>query len=302
MKRHAAAVLFGLSVATTLIATDYRVMGVIQVKFLYHHGKDPSNEFLPGKTSLGIDGDIAKGFGYRLLISLGKDFKYSAFDIYGRYRFRYGEIRFGQFKPPFSMERLISFPKRDFIDNAIITGIVPARDMGVGFFGNFTFAELNLALINGEGLNAVEINSMKDIILRIVSKYKFLRIGGAIYYGKSGPTDSIKPKNRYNLQAEIKTPKICVRGELLLTQDDNTHGMGYYLQAGMRFGQFEPVVRYEFYDPGTGIQSDVKLRTAIGMNYYLKGYKLRLQVNYVIDRTRANENSHTIKGLFQLMW
>ena len=166
-------------------ASPPKIFGVLQTKYSYFFTQTPSNEFTLGKTAFGFDGDVWRSFGYRVLLSLGKDFKYSAFDVYGRFRVKSIEIRVGQFKPPFSMERLISFPMRDFVDNAVATGVVPARDMGIGFFGNFDHFEANLAIINGEGPNSIENNSFKDVILRFVPKYKFLRFGGALYYGNA---------------------------------------------------------------------------------------------------------------------
>ncbi len=285
-----------LLVAQSLWAQDYRILGVLQTKFTLH---DSFNEFSLGKTSLGIDGDIAKGFGYRFLISLGKDFKYSAFDVYGRYRFRQGEIRFGQFKPPFSMERLISFPKRDFIDNAIITRIVPARDMGVGLFYKLKWAEINFALINGEGLNKEEINKFKDIIVRFVPRYRYIRAGFAIYYGKAGE-DTAVPKERYNFQFEIKSP-FTLRNEIIYTRDDETKGLGYYVSCGYRIRRFEPVIRYEYYDPDRENTGDSEKKLTFGFNYYIKGYNLRLQGNYILLEKGEKSWQTFTKILFQIM-
>jgi len=270
---------------------EFKTYGVMQTKFSYYLNQELSNEFGLGKTAFGFDGDVWRSFGYRILVALGRDFKFSAFDVYGRFRLKNIEIRAGQFKPPFSMERLVSFLRRDFIDNAMATGLVPSRDMGIGFFGNFDYFESNLAIINGEGLNAVEKNSFKDVIFRFVPKYKLLRFGGAIYYGKSGE-DSLIAKNRYNLQGEIKISGIFLRAEYVCAQDGDDEMDTYYLSAGYRFKSIEPALRYE--------TADGNKRFTGGINLYLKGYKLRVQVNYIHEWD--DDLSQRLAGLIQWMF
>jgi len=44
-----------------------------------------------------------------------RTFQYTAFNLYGKIFIPLGEIRIGQFKMPFSMERLIPFPKKTLL-------------------------------------------------------------------------------------------------------------------------------------------------------------------------------------------
>ena len=291
----------------------HRIFGVIQTIYSYDI-QNRTNEFSSGKTSVGIDGEINSMFGYRFILALNaKTFNYTAFDLYGKIFTPVGEIRIGQFKIPFAMERLIPFPKRDFVNNSIVTGMVQSRDMGIGFYSKKPkLVEYNFALINGRGTNTPEIDKYKDVIIRIVFKpLGILKLGGALYYGKT-ETDGlleVYAKERYNLQMELKKGNFTLRAEYVLFKDMEITGDVFYAQAGYGFTlnrpyleKIEPMVRYEGYDPDKERKENALTRITLGLNLYIKGYNMRVQLNYMKDKWETGEERSMLYAGTQFMF
>ncbi len=267
----------------------------------YHTDKTPSNgdrlnnDIYFKNIDIGLKGTLLEYLRYKVSIKLDKkSLKFTPLDAYCAVKFfSFAEILIGQFKPPFSMERLISSPKRDFLNSAIATGFVPSRDIGVALFGETNYIEFNLGVLNGTGLNKPEDNSKKDLVGRLVLKsLKWTKIGGAVYWGWQGPDTNIIKKRRYNLQAEFKNPKFHIRTEYVATEDGSVKGGDYYIQSGYKIAtgnkylqKLEPLLRYERYNPDRNTQDKLTVITS-GINAYFDDvYRFRSQINYSYEHS-----------------
>jgi phosphate-selective porin OprO/OprP len=116
----------------------------------------------------------------------------------GHFTFNYfknAQLRFGQFKQPFSLDVLTSSKYGDFIERSTLSALAPARDVGVMLYGPLFRETLNyqLAVSNGNGVDANgEDNDDKDVALRLVvtpfgngaSVFRDLHLGGNFTYGR----------------------------------------------------------------------------------------------------------------------
>ena len=283
---------------------NHRITGVIQTIYNYNINSKENN-FSPGKIAFGFDGKINSCFGYRMLVSLNpSSFTFSAFDLYGKIFTPLGEVRIGQFKVPFAMERLIPFPMRDFVKNSLVTGMVQSRDFGIALYGKKNkLVEYNFAIINGEGLNKSEANKAKDIVSRIVFKVSDkVRFGGAVYIGKTGPDSSLAKKERYNLQFELKNKWGTLRSEGVKFFNGDQEGSVFYISGGYSIKMeellqyIEPVVRFEYYDPDNSVEGNELKRYILGINLYFHGYNMRIQLDYLRDVQQGKKQDFLLCG------
>jgi phosphate-selective porin OprO/OprP len=87
--------------------------------------------------------------------------------------FRYipwAQLRFGQFKAPFTRENLQSHKYLDFADRSIAVENMrqPSRDLGAMVHGRFSdgLIQYQLAVLNGTGENKGDDNDSKDLVVR----------------------------------------------------------------------------------------------------------------------------------------
>ncbi len=130
------------------------------------------------------------------------------FDAYVDYQWReWAQVRFGEFKPPFSMERLEWSGDLETIERAAIVEILGmGRRMGVKFFGSVLEGRLsydlmlaNRAGFEDEGRNVPDNNDDKAFIGQVVAKpfntsdnrwWKGLELRGAVATGNNAPSAS----------------------------------------------------------------------------------------------------------------
>ncbi|MCP4576495.1 MAG: hypothetical protein GY846_09460 [Deltaproteobacteria bacterium] len=107
----------------------------------------------------------------------------------------YAQLKFGQFKVPFSMEELQSDNWIDFVERSIANRLAPSRDIGVMLHGSIwdEFVYYQLGLFNGYKLNRFnDPDGGKDVAARLVvapfkrtgfSAVEGLRVAGALTRG-----------------------------------------------------------------------------------------------------------------------
>lgn len=285
------------------------IIGVVQILYNYNF-LSGENSWSTYRTSFGLDGEITKWSGYRVLINLNpQTYNFESLDFYGRIVTPVGELRIGQFKVPFSMERLTSFHKRDFVENAIATGLVNGRDIGVAIFGKKDWIEYNFGIFNGEGMNLNDSDRYKDIVGRIlfIKSFKLkarIAVGGAFYLGKSRKDNNAINNERYNFQLNTELKNFFLRSEYVGAKDGDMKGHTFYATIGYKLVinrfQIEPVARLEFQKPSGSLINETITKITGGINIYLKGYSLRFQVNLstVIVEDEENYSKLTILSQF----
>jgi len=112
------------------------------------------------------------------------------------------QLKFGQFKIPFSMEELHSDNWIDFMERSLANKLVPSRDLGMMLHGSLKddMFYYQLGIFNGYKLNQTgDPDGGKDVALRLVTAPFFktghkivegLRLGGALTYGKENLTEA----------------------------------------------------------------------------------------------------------------
>jgi phosphate-selective porin OprO/OprP len=96
-------------------------------------------------------------------------------DAYVNLRLRpEAQIQSGKFKSPFGLERLQSATAMTFVERALPTSLVPNRDIGLMFQGEWDqgLLQYQLAALNGvnDGSSGVtDVNDAKDVVLRVFS-------------------------------------------------------------------------------------------------------------------------------------
>lgn len=277
-----------------------------RIYWVYYHGNmtgEVNNAFYFKTIDIGLKGTPLDYLAYRVQITLDKKtLKFQPLDAYfGIKIFSFTQLLIGQFKPPFSMERLIPSPEQDFVATAMATKLLPERDIGIALFGETNRIEFNAGVLNGAGFNEPEGNSKKDLVGRFLFKpIKNTRIGGAVYWGWQGPDTNIAIKRRYNFQAEIKYPKFHIRGEYTHGEDNDVEKQAYYAQTGYKFKIpnkylkiLEPLIRYEWYNSNDAAQPKKFAMVTLGTNLYFYEHKFKCQVNYNLKMDKiSNQNTN----------
>lgn len=220
----------------------------------------------------------------------------------------YAALRFGQFRIPFGIETQQSARKLVFIDRMLVSylgeqqrtiaNFVQERDLGVRLAGEPVSGPINvsyaLALVNGDGLNTLDANDLKDTVGRVGIRLAGFQVGSSVYHGTR--RDAAAPfrnrdRTRVGWDAEINPnplKALLIRGELVSGRDDRTTRRGWYVLAAYRLtDQWEPAARVERWDPDRGAGNDAITRTTLGVNYHIAG-DTQLAVNYEFRDDKAH--------------
>jgi hypothetical protein len=220
----------------------------------------------------------------------------------------YAALRFGQFRIPFGIETQHSAKNLVFIDRMLTSSLgeqqktlanfVQERDLGVRLAGEPISGPINvsyaLALVNGDGLNTVDVNELKDSVGRVGIRLAGFQVGSSVYRGRR--RDAAAPflnrdRTRVGWDAEINPnplKALLIRGELVSGRDDSTTRRGWYVLAAYRFtDRWEPAARIERWDPDRAAGNDTFSRTTLGVNYHIAG-DTRLAVNYEFRDDKAH--------------
>lgn len=206
-----------------------RISGYLQLG--YEWLEHTSSEFFIRRVRLDFHGDLAPKLDYRFHVEL---VSLRLLDAYLRYRpFDQLNLQVGEFKIPFSIENTEYPPTRfEFIDypmalvrlmgfNDICGLTATGRDLGAQLYGGFWRREgrhllcYNLALFNGEGVNAADRNRSKDFVARLTLRpMDGLQVSGSWYWGEYG--EHSRKRVRYAAGACYDRGRFMLRGEYLL--------------------------------------------------------------------------------------
>ena len=266
------------------------------------------NGFTLRRAELYARGRISDAIRYELIFDLngsGTNLRDGFIDLVGP---PYAALRLGQFRIPFGIETQQSARNLVFIDRMLVSHLgeqqkilanfVQERDLGVRLAGEPISGPLNvsyaLALINGDGLNAVDANDLKDTVGRVGIRLAGFQVGSSVYRGRR--RDAAAPflnrdRTRVGWDAEINPnplKALLIRGELVSGRDDRTTRRGWYVLAAYRLtDRWEPAARVERWDPDRGAGNDAVTRTTLGLNYHIAG-DTRLAVNYEFRDDKAH--------------
>jgi hypothetical protein len=274
-----------------------------------------------------------KQFGYMLMYDFGPNA--CLHELYGEWLPEDAlNVRFGQFKIPFTIENPMSPTKvetiyfsrsvgamsgsvgdfNQFEANGVKGGAKAGRDAGLQLSGrffkkdDFFRIEYYTGLFNGTGFNTKDNNNHKDFIGTVYYQpVKDLRIGGSVYSGKlNAPINMIRGnhvRDLWTVGAEYKGKKIYARSEYISGNNGGLKREGYYGSAVWKFSpnKWEVVGKYEYYDENKSIIDNEVSDITVGVNYYL-AYLTRIQFNYIYTDNKALGTNNAVAMQLQLFF
>lgn len=265
-----------------------RISGYLQLG--YEWLEHTSSEFFIRRVRLDFQGDLAPKLDYRFHVELVSP---RLLDAFLRYRpFEQLNLQAGAFKIPFSIENTEYPPfSVEFIDyplvlirlmgfNDISGHASTGRGLGGHLYGGFIrrggehLLGYNLALLNGEGINAHDRNRSKDVVARLTLRPTAgLLLAASGYWGRYG--ERSLGRVRYGAGGRYDRGRFMLRGEYIWGRTEvaaagdeqplrRQRSQGWFLAGGWRASaKFFPVVRYDSFD------EDMEL--GYGQNNYTLG-------------------------------
>lgn len=267
-----------------------------------------NNSFDVARAILFAMGQIGskKQFGYMLMYDFGPNA--CLHELYGEWLPKDAlNVRFGQFKIPFTIENPISPTQIETIyfsrsmramsgsagDFNGKDGPKVGRDAGLQLSGrlfkkdDFFRIEYYTGLFNGTGFNTKDNNNHKDFIGTVYYQpVKDLRIGGSVYSGKLNTLiDNIQGnhvRDLWTAGAEYNSKKFYARAEYVSANNGGLKREGYYGSAAWKLspGKWEVLGKYEYYDENKSVKENEISDITAGVNYYL-AFATRIQLNYI---------------------
>jgi hypothetical protein len=265
--------------------------------------KTDENSFARLYGFLGLTGTITDYAKVRFYYDMGDISGTPAYDIFMCLSKNSYELRVGQFKPPTGIENLTPPPKLDFIEYSTIskhrtsTGIT--RDIGLQLATKQKFFECALAVINGNGRNQLKDNNKwKDLVGRLVFTPQAplgLTFGGNLYWGKFGPDTSLVTIQRVGAELALVHKQVMFKSEFVYGKDGSANSNGFYVSAGYRYCNFQPVVRFERYTSG-----ESQMAFTGGFNWFVKGDNVKPMLNYTyLDDKIVKIKCHKVSAQLQ---
>jgi hypothetical protein len=209
-------------------------------------------------------------------------------DVYVTYLTEYADISIGQFKIPLSWEGYNSSSKLLFAERAIVSRQLGyKRDLGMRIAKTTKYFGYSAGIFNGLGVNTLDTNNQKDLALRLEAyPIPGFTVAGVIY-GSVGQRTQAGTKDRYEADLRFEQGPVLFQAEYIYARDiavndgPSFNSQGFYAAVGYTFFDIlQPVVRMGYFDPNTGRDVDHMWEYNFGVNYYIRKYESRLQLNY----------------------
>lgn len=291
---------------------NIKIFGYIQPEYEYFFNEgDNNNTFRFKRARIGVRGDVFNDFSYYFMLeaspfigTTGDAYLMDAFVTYNADN--WARISIGSFKQPFSLDLATPCNALKTIERAVVVDqlVVPQRDFGLAIFGGNKFNKLNysVALMNGRGLGVKDDNTKKDIVGR--ATYKIIRnltIGASFRYGYPIPNNNEDDRTSFGAEFALELNKFYFQGEYIY--DEGAYFLGaaggcgttpvalgpkrdgaYILAAYSVTEKFQPIFKYEYFDPDTTIKDNLSYteRMTLGFNYFVN-QKVRFQLNYLAN-------------------
>ncbi len=206
-------------------------------------------------------------------------------------------FNFGQYKPPFGTEFLLSATALPFVNTSRAKSLGTDRDIGASityknqFNKNFGVV-FSAGLFNGSGINTSDVNNDKNVVGRAEFKLaKMFSIAGNALVGKTNDTASLKQDlTTYGGSVVWNWKNETVSAEYIYSEVGSTKKAGWYAWAGHSFNtnsSFLPTIqllaRYEELDNNLDVSGDKVDRITIGTNLYIDRKYTKIQFNYQIN-------------------
>lgn len=152
-------------------AFETQFAGYAQLDFRgYQSGDHPPNTFLVRRARLSIEGKLERYFDFRVEGDFADTASTALRDFYVNiHRIDEFQLRFGQFRVPFSQEEMRSDNLQDFVERSLVNNLAPSRSPGLmasGMINKGAF-EYQIGAFNGKGLLAANNNGTPETAIRL---------------------------------------------------------------------------------------------------------------------------------------
>ncbi|MFV0365741.1 MAG: porin [Mangrovibacterium sp.] len=241
---------------------------------------DMSTSFTPRRVRLKLGGFVYTpdlnyflqlGFSDQDMVGFNPDNSTSTeviYDAYVRWNFyRNFEIKFGQFKLPGNVERMISSGNMQFVDRSILNSSMNIdRDLGVMLSHSFNFGYRGLvrdvwSLTQGEGRG---VKSGNEGGLNYTSRIELLPLGefvdGGDYIGSSFGLE-LSPKVMFGFTYNFNDDAVRTQGQLgkYMVTDTGFHESdmtNIFLDAAVRYRRYSFLAEYAYRDASSPIATN----------------------------------------------
>ena len=216
-------------------------------------------------------------------------------DVYAEAKLPFGVGRLGQFLLPFGYDsaKYKTIYGTGFVPTHYGT-IVPSRDYGIRVMGkvpNIAGLSFDGALINGTG--TADNNKAKDLVGRLSFKNENLELGVSGYYGHAGATNIEKKDGGVDLEYKVNSATIVAEYVVGPNLEATSRVSEASLQLSKLINEYEPLVRYEVYDPNTATGGNMVNTLTLGGSYLFdKTTKLLVNYNLVGEETTQINNNN----------
>jgi hypothetical protein len=304
-----------------------------QARTTAHNSFDVARAILFATGRLGSE----KQFGYMLMYDFGPNS--GLHELYGEWLPTNAiNVRFGQYKIPFTIENPMSPTKVETIyfsrsasamagssgdfnqygaagPGGQTVSVKAGRDAGLQLSGklfkkdNFFRLEYYTGLFNGTGYNTKDNNDHKDFIgTAYYQPINGLRMGGSVYSGKLYYAEKDRPaanhcRDIWTAGAEYNSKSFYGRSEYISANNGGVKREGYYGSLVWKFvpGKWEVLGKYDFYDKDTAINQNEATDITAGINYYF-AFLSRIQLNYIYTNDKALGKNNAIAAQLQLFF
>ncbi len=254
----------------------------------------------------------------------------------------FANIRAGQFKTPFGYEQLFSDPKLTTIERSLANDrLTLSRQLGVQVGGDFFEKRLNYAtgIFNGTGVSTNANDN--DAFLwagrvgavlwegklngtearwaggtnAFASKDTALGAQAAEFGFDSTPATAAKDniftgqRTGLGVDSQFRLGEFELWTEFLTASFDQSANRditasGWYLQGSYFIlpKELQGVIKFDSFDPNDKVSGNHTDTWTFGLNYYLKGDDLKLQLNYLISDVPALSRQDKVIVRMQLIF
>jgi len=315
------------------LSQKLKLNGYAQARYQYFfeelaNGDRRPNTFDIRRARLDLKGNVHNDkIGFRLHVDFAGTPK--ILDAMMSYSFnKFLKVTLGEYKLPFSLENntssnvLISINRSQVVEAMVARSRDPignhnGRDIGLQLSGvveaggekEFNIIEYAVGVFNGEGINNLDENQMKDFSGRLVIQpLKGLSFGGSYYNGEgnwsvkdTANKDIFADRNRDRFGGEIAfvKPRYAATAEFIRGEDDATTKQGFYVQASGYAvkDHLQLVYKYDWFDGDIDKDDNASTHHIFGINYYLNKYA-RIQAHYQLT---TEEGEKTDNDIFVIM-
>ena len=284
---------------------ELSIMGRVQGRMTHEAinglgGDDDATYFTLQRTRLKMQGkNHSADLAWKFELDFGKD-KFSLKDYFLDWNLGAAVLRVGQWKKPFSRQRLASSGKLEFVDRtANMKAFNADRDVGFGFHNNYTKSpkfEWAVGFFNGQGPNIQVDNMSPMVVARAGYNHNGIKgyseadlEGGDLRFGvaasimsdlgpvaedeTTGEITQLDPAHSAEVDFSLKAHGFASTGAVFMNLEEGG-ALGAHLQAGYLLGgKWQPAVRVVYIDSADDIHQEV----GVAFSAYLHKHKFKWQ-------------------------